>query len=191
MATGKWNQVAKLESADPSLDYFGWEVAIADERIAVTVPRVSGPTGQVHVYQRNASGQWQPETILTPVGGQDDDFFGGSVAISGPYIVVGALRDNVRANGAGAVYVFERSGAGDWTQVDLLYSNSSETNQAFGAAVAIDDGSALIGAPGDPTNGASAGAAYFFEHSSSGRASGCRTSTTATARILHSRETRW
>jgi len=117
------------------------------------------------------------------------DTLGAAIAVSadGSTLAVGAPQEassttgigggqpNDLAAGAGAVYVFARSGA-TWSQQAYIKAFNAEANDLFGSAVALSgDGATLaVGAPrecsnatgvnGDQTNnGASAaGAAYLF-----------------------------
>lgn len=125
--------------------------------------------------------------------GQRDEF-GTSIDLSGDTLVVGAPKEDSGATGidgnqsdnsvadAGAVYVFVR-GASGWTQqaylkapdVTYIASLGDLTGDHFGASVAIDGDTIVVGAPwedsasvlvgGDPTDNSAprAGAAYVFE----------------------------
>ena len=74
------------------------------------------------------------------------DFFGGSVAISGDTVIVGAYFNDVGANAnQGSVYIFTRS-ADVWTQQEKLTAGDGAANDLFGFSVAIDGDTALIGA---------------------------------------------
>src|SRR6185295_13133566 len=65
---------------------------------------------------------------------------------------------------AGAAYVFVRSGA-SWTQQARLTAADAEGGNAFGAAVALVDDTALIGSPFDSPVGAASGSTYVFARS--------------------------
>ncbi len=116
------------------------------------------------------------------------DQFGSSVAISGDTIVVGALAEGSNAIGvngdqtdnsafgAGAVYVFVRSGA-TWVQQAYLKASNSGAYDDFGWSVAISGDTIVVGAPGEDSNATGvngneadnsvsfAGAAYVFVRS--------------------------
>lgn len=170
-----------------------------------TLNGVTGPTdsttaqdsGAAYVYTRSGS-TWsyqsylKPGNIVTPLM-----FFGSAVAVDGNTIVVGAPGEqsaffgvqngptgptNVDASGAGAGYVFTRSGNA-WTQEAFLKGANTESNDAFGTSVALKGNAIVIGAISEqssstgivesPIGGAgwpnndlfSAGAAYLFERS--------------------------
>lgn len=88
-------------------------------------------------------------------GGMDDRF-GGSVAISGKTMVVGAPG----AGAGGAVYVFKRprDGWANGTENATLTASDAADDDGFGAAVAIDGDTIVVGAPFDGN-----GSAYVFE----------------------------
>ena len=63
---------------------------------------------------------------------------------------------------AGAAYVFERDGE-DWTQTAKLIADDGTEGDSFGWSVALEDGTALVGARRtDEPNGEDGGAAYLF-----------------------------
>ena len=121
-----------------------------------------------------------------------DDFFGQSVSLSddGSTLAVGASfeassatgingsqTDNT-ASGAGAVYVFTRSGT-TWSQQAYLKASNTEGDDRFGITVSLSgDGNTLaVGAPSEDSNAtgingdqadnskSSAGAVYVFTRS--------------------------
>jgi len=66
------------------------------------------------------------------------------------------------------VYAFEPSGDG-WTQTTAIQPTDGEAEGGFGAAVAVADGVAVVGAPRETANGRTgAGAAYVVERTSDG-----------------------
>lgn len=92
---------------------------------------------------------------------------GRSVAIDGDFVLVGAPGDSVRGSGAGAVHVFRRS-AGVWAFEETIRPPGTLAGDSFGEAVAVSNGVALIGAPGDDNVGSGAGLVYVFAHGSTG-----------------------
>lgn len=96
--------------------------------------------------------------------------FGCALAISGDTLVVGSRDESSNASGvngnqsdaslrgAGAVYVFVRSGT-TWRQEAYLKGGSLAPNEAFGTSVAISGDTIAVGAPGELSN---AGAVRIF-----------------------------
>lgn len=103
------------------------------------------------------------------------DFFGGSVAISGDYAIVGAPFEDHNATGgsalegAGSAYIFKIN-AGTWTQVQKIVASDREANDQFGYSVAISGDYAIVGASRESHNAAGgaylevAGSAYIFKN---------------------------
>jgi hypothetical protein len=117
------------------------------------------------------------------------DLFGCSVALSGDTLAVGALGESSgavgvnpsggqadnSALGAGAVYVFVRTGT-TWTQQAYLKASNTDALDHFGSSIALSGGTLAVGAPReasaavgvDPPGGQAdnsaglAGAVYVF-----------------------------
>ncbi|MFT3746494.1 MAG: carboxypeptidase regulatory-like domain-containing protein [Pyrinomonadaceae bacterium] len=90
------------------------------------------------------------------------DQFGGSVAISGTTVIVGANGGAATASGAGAAYVYVLSN-GAWTLQQKLTANDGEADDAFGTYVAISGDTAVVGAYGDRVGtNVNQGSAYVF-----------------------------
>ena len=96
--------------------------------------------------------------------GDNGDWFGRRVSISGKYAIAGVLHDN---NDRGSAYVFERS-ATDWIQQAKLTATSPATGDQFGCSVSISGDNAIVGADRNDYNGPWSGSAYIFEHTNTG-----------------------
>ena len=159
----------KASNADPN-DQFSFRVALDGNTAAVSAPFESSTdagnpddnsllgSGAVYVFVRDAMGQWSEQAILKASNADAEDLFGFSVAISGDTIVVGApLEDsnsrvinvgqerNDFAN-HGAAYVFERDGAGLWTETTYLKPTNANLFSQFGFSVDIDGETIAVGA---------------------------------------------
>jgi hypothetical protein len=90
------------------------------------------------------------------------DAFGFSVAVQGDTLVVGAL---AQSNGAGAAYVYQRTGD-TWNQTAKLVPTDSAIGDSFGQSVAIDGDTIAVGAPEATIgNNVGQGAVYTFTRS--------------------------
>ncbi|MCZ6612879.1 MAG: FG-GAP repeat protein, partial [Planctomycetota bacterium] len=100
------------------------------------------------------------DTRLAASDADPFDSLGYAVAVSGDTAVVGAFWDNENGNDAGAAYVFGHH-TRNWVQTQKLLASDGQggiSGDQFGAAVAIDGLTAVIGAYAvDP-----GGAAYVF-----------------------------
>ena len=147
-----WVEEAIVVSSSLSAeDVFGADVALtADGSIlAVGVLRdPAGPdvTGQVVVFHYDGA-SWVEEAVLAASDSTANNRFGNALALEGDYLIVGAPSANTAASTAGAVYIFKRLGVGNWEQQGVFIAEGAAVGDQFGAAVALDTGRALIGAP--------------------------------------------
>ena len=108
-------------------------------------------------------------TKLISNDGTLNDNLGGSVAISGNYVIVGAVNGKSNNTSSGAAYIFEKTGSGNWVQKAKLVASDATNLAKFGSSVAILGDLAVIGAPGASDSGYSnAGAAYLFQRNGAG-----------------------
>jgi hypothetical protein len=87
-----------------------------------------------------------PEQKVIASDGEDEDYFGYSVALSGDTALVGAYRDDVGAyREQGSAYVFTRSGT-TWSEQAQLTASDHAYRGRFGVSVALSGDTALVGA---------------------------------------------
>jgi uncharacterized repeat protein (TIGR01451 family) len=155
-----WGEGVPVQSGAAG-DRFGVSVALRGDHLAV------GATAGNAVFLFRQSGNgWVPESpprLAPPNGGRGDDF-GFAVALSDDTLAVGAPGDGDRGSLAGAVYVFQRSGAG-WSLRQKLLADDSQAADRFGSAVALDGDTLVVGAPfaDDLLHRLNFGRAYVFE----------------------------
>ncbi|MFP5441489.1 MAG: beta strand repeat-containing protein, partial [Gammaproteobacteria bacterium] len=162
-----WSQVAFYKAPTPAADaFFGARVALAADgnTLAVAATGEGSSAGVVYVYPRTAGG-WQP--LQATIQGSNtgaQDMFGNWLALSadGDTLAVGAPgeasasgadpADN-SAPGAGAAYVFTRSGS-SWSEQAYLKAGSPDAADMFGISVALAaDGNTLaVGGSGESSN---------------------------------------
>jgi hypothetical protein len=148
-------------------------------------------SGAAYVFVRSGT-SWSQQAYLKASNAEEDDQFGQSVAISGETVVVGAVGERSNAtgvngdqsdnsiSGAGAAYVFVRSGT-SWSQQAYLKASNTlaidiDNPEQFGFSVAISGETVVVGAPYEHNNATgvngngynrdetanSSGAAYVF-----------------------------
>lgn len=184
------------------MDHFGYAIALDGDTLVVGandedsnatgVNGVQGnnsaeDSGAVYVFVR--SGQtWVQQAYLKASNTGAYDSFGGSVAISGDTLVVGAREEDSSATGvngsqgnndkpnSGAAYVFVRNGT-TWSQQAYLKASNTETGNWFGNTVAIDGDTIAVSSVWEDssatgvnsgvynTNSLQSGAAYVFVRS--------------------------
>jgi hypothetical protein len=163
-------EIAKLMTSDREADDdFGLSVAVGGNWALVGAPGkddLGVNAGAVYVFRFNGTA-WVQEAKLTASDGASGNYFGGSVAISGDYAVVGAVRGRTGATlNTGAAYVFHYDGA-NWTQQAKLTASDAANSNNFACAVATNGSLTVIGSWGDDALGYDAGAAYVFTRSGS------------------------
>lgn len=136
------------------LQEFGAAVSTDGTNVLVGAPgfRDGGSqTGAAYVFDA-ATGL--RKAVLLPDA--PDEWFADAVGISGPNAIVGAAR----GGSAGVAYVFDVSTG---VQRTKLFPSDANDDKRFGASVAIDGGTAIVGAPLDDAGVSfGAGAAYLF-----------------------------
>lgn len=145
-----WNLRASLLAGEGvTYDRFGEAVDIEGDTAVVGVPNleVNGHFGQGAAYVFTRSGAaWLPQQKLIAGDGATDDCFGQAVAISGDSILIGAPGASVGSGtDQGAAYIFTRSGS-LWSEQRKLSATGGGTNDQFGASVALERDSAVVGA---------------------------------------------
>jgi hypothetical protein len=126
---------------------FGWSVAISGDVIVVGAPGDSSERGAAYVFEHTGT-VWTQTRKLTASDASSFDYFGRAAAVSGANIVVGAPGADLSSMNAGAAYVFARSG-NNWEETKKLLPPTPLMNGEFGAAVAADTGSIVIGSMSD------------------------------------------
>jgi hypothetical protein len=179
-----WSQQAYLKASNTGAgDRFGYAVAVDGDTIVIgatfessNATGVNGDqsnngafaSGAVYVFVRSGT-NWTQQAYLKASNTGAGDQFGGSVAISGDTIVVGAMaedsstggvnsdQDNNSAVDAGAAYVFVRSGT-NWSQQAYLKAFNPEGGgnyyptpipDNFGISVRVSGDTVVVGAPGE------------------------------------------
>ena len=168
-------EVAKLTNSDPPPnDNFGSSVAIDGNAIVVGVSYDNdggSSCGSAYVFRTTDGGATYVEIAKLKASEIicASDYFGGSVAISGGTVVVGAHQDDDDGSMSGSAYVFRTAdGGATYAQVAKLTASDAASDDRFGASVAIDGGTIVVGAYGDDDDGSYSGSAYVFRTTDGG-----------------------
>lgn len=152
-----WTEQAKLTANDGVA--MGTSVAISGNRIIVGAAADRNSSGAAYIFVRNGS-VWTQEARLTDNEPNGSDFFGTSVGISGDTVIIGAKFDQIGSvTGPGSAFVFARNGS-NWIQQAHLSPSDGMRADQFGASVAIEGDTVIVGAIGGQLN--SIGGAYIF-----------------------------
>ncbi|MEN9577113.1 MAG: hypothetical protein RJA70_122 [Pseudomonadota bacterium] len=174
-----WTQQAYIKASNAGQqDYFGGSVALSGNTLAVGAygedsnatgiagnqsNNIAPSSGAVYVFVRSGSSAWSQQAYIKASNAEASDLFGGSVAVDGDTLAVGANREssnatvvggdqtNNSASGSGAVYLFKRSGS-TWSQQAYIKASNAEAEDQFGIAVALDGDTLAVGAEGEDSN---------------------------------------
>jgi uncharacterized repeat protein (TIGR02543 family) len=179
-----WSQQAYLKASYNQAG-IGNSIAVSGDTIVAGTPGEDNLSGAAYVFVRNAT-IWSQQAHIMASNAEAGDRFGGSVAVSGDTIAVGAYNEKSSATGvngnqadnsasfAGAAYVFVRNGATWSQQAYLKASNTDFVGDMFGRSVAVSGDTVVVGAYGEASNAtgvngnqadnsaSSSGAAYVF-----------------------------
>lgn len=150
---GSWHETAELEvPGTVAYDEFGGSVAVSGDTIVVGSQQ-HGLSGNAYVFTKTAKGWEQPVDLFEP-DPTGMDWFGCSVAVSGPVIAVGA--DGHR--GGGRVYMFTLRSA-RWALATELKASGSAPDGWFGDSVSLSGETVAVGAE---NRASGAGRVYVF-----------------------------
>ena len=191
---GGWasdTQTAKLTAYDGVAgDRFGESVAVSGDTVVVGAREddigANVDQGSAYVFVEPEGG-WVSSTETAKLTASDGggapfgNFFGGSVAVSGDTVAVGAYRDTVGTRIVqGSAYVFVEPGGG-WvssTETAKLTASDGAVADLFGFSVAVSEDTVVVGARGD---NAGQGSAYVFVEPVGGWASDTQTAKLTTS----------
>jgi len=174
-------QEAYVKASNTNLnDFMGVSVALSGDGNTIVVgarneDSIVATSGAAYVFVRS-SGAWEEQALLKASNADGNDRFGTAVTISedGNTIAVGAYNEasagrGIGANesddtaaGAGAVYVFTRTGT-NWTQREYIKASNTMPGDNFGQALSLSgDGNTLaVGAYDEDSSGMGVGGAQL------------------------------
>ena len=152
--------VATLVNPAPSeIDSFGTSVSLSGDLAIVGAPVGQFGDGGVYTYDANTG------ALITTLENPGSLFgaFGDSVAISQGLLVVGASQNNVSGSYVGSVYIF------DLATGELLHTlNNPRPGELFrfGSALAVSNGTLVVGSYDNGSIGEDGGIAYVYDTAS-------------------------
>jgi hypothetical protein len=144
-----WIEEDELTAPTYFPPFFGWDVAVSDATVLVAAPSFTGPeAGMVHVFTHDSSSQtWGEEAQITSNDPVPGAFFGGSVAMDGSTVVVGApsfLYPYMRLmDSPGWAYVFRLNQDNFWVEDTLPLPAAN----GLGNSVDVYGNTVVVGAP--------------------------------------------
>jgi hypothetical protein len=141
-------------------DLFGYSMAaMGNDRVLISAPfdnTGAEDAGAVYLFSTNGT---LLRTFANPTPAYGDQFGYSITAVGSDRVLIGALYDNTGAPYAGAAYLFRTNG----TLLTTFTNPTPALQDLFGISVAsVGSDRVLIGAHGDDTGAANAGAAYLF-----------------------------
>ena len=169
-----WTQQNKILASDAAFqDYFGCAVSLNSTATVALISAYSDDdngltnTGSVYYYTRSGT-VWTQQQKFYAGDPKANACFGESIAMNkdGTLAYISS-RDTVKGTGAGAVYIFRRSGD-VWTQQQKLTPDYIKEADYFGSSVAMNaDGTYVaIGAGDDDEAGDNFGGVYVYSYPS-------------------------
>ena len=159
-----WVEEGKVTAGDGAAeDFFGQSVSLSGDAALVGAYQdddAGSRSGSAYVFVRTGA-VWSQQAKLTASDAEAEDWFGYAVSISGDTALVGAPWEDEVNWGAGAAYVFVRTGA-VWSQQAKLMASDATGDEAVGYSVSLFGDTALVGAPLDKHSGAQPGSAHVF-----------------------------
>ena len=144
-----WSRTATLTASDGNGgDVFGYSLDISGSTVVVGAYGNDSFKGAAYVFEKPATGwggNMTQEAKLVAPDAAVNDFFGGSVAIDGDTIVIGANGADAQGEESGSAYVSTRS-ATKWREPEKLTPMNGIVNGNFGYAVDIGRERIVIGA---------------------------------------------
>ncbi len=158
---GTGEQIAKLLPDDGAAhSWFGTDVAIGDGVVLIGAFADSGNgTGSGSAYLFDI-GTGEQIGKLFAEDGEDNDEFGGAVALNGQIAYIGTRRDDDLGTTSGSVYVFD---IGTGEQIGKLLADDGDEFSGFGNDVAVSGNIIVVGSDSDDDRGTSTGSAYVFD----------------------------
>ncbi|MFQ5679016.1 MAG: choice-of-anchor B family protein [Gemmatimonadota bacterium] len=159
---GEWREAAQLTAPDGyDNDHFGRAIVPAGPTLLVGATSVDEGRGAVYVFQKNASGNWEPAGKVQPEDLSPNEYFGREAGSDGKVALFAAwAKDEAR----GAVYALSPDASGGWT-VAKLAAEEGEPGDWFGTGLAVRGDLAVIGAL---SHAKQTGAAYIFRRDATG-----------------------
>ena len=143
--TGEWVETQQLSSpGQEAEDRFGLALDLDGDQLAVGASWADDERGEVHIYERDVTGEWiHVAEVLNPTGGGGDQF-GFDVALDGDRLLVGEYHADGVFVDSGAVHFFSRT-AGEWSLDESFGGDALGGFAEFGVSVDLMDDVAMAG----------------------------------------------
>jgi len=158
-----FQELQKVQASSRGLnDNFGSSVALSQDYIAVGSPNndnIADDAGMAYLFKRES------DTNVTQLdsfsNANEADNFGNSIDIDHNLILVGALKDDTKANNSGAAYVYKISDD-KAVKVKKLTPSNLKSGDYFGSSVAVCGTKMVVGAYLSDASVENGGSVYSF-----------------------------
>jgi hypothetical protein len=160
-------ELGKVVASDGgSVDEFGWSVDLEGDIAIIGARRDddSAPNGGA-AYLFDISDPANPVELskVSASMGDQNDYFGFEVALSGNTAAVGAIFDDDLGLDSGAVYIYDITDLANPAMVKKLLASDGDATDDFGWSVAMQGDTLLVGSRTDDDIHPGAGSAYLFD----------------------------
>jgi len=143
-----WVEEQKLVAPDAeSSDKFGLAVSVYGDTAVIGTPfddDSGNNAGSAYIFSYDGY-EWVFEQKLLASDGDEYDYFGGSVSVSGSVVVIGAYSDDDSGTYAGSAFVYRFDGQ-TWNEEAKLLGSDVASGDHFGSAVSIYEDTVVVGA---------------------------------------------
>ena len=160
--------------ASTANEQFGRAVMIEGETLAISAKiDPSDELGSVFIFEPEdvCPFGWQEIIeISAPDAPANDDSFGSYMAMSGDTLAVGAPKYYGGASNTGSVFIYERDlgGTDNWGLSKVISDSLRQSDDRFGAGIALKGNRLAIGAPKDDDLGSNTGSVFIYERNQGG-----------------------
>ncbi len=107
----EWSETGRITSSGGSPTNFGRHAIVLQEDLALIgdlgADIQDNSEGAAFLFRRSEDGAWAEEAKLVASDGEEFDWFGGAVALSERFVLVGAFGDDGLGSQTGAAYAFD------------------------------------------------------------------------------------
>ena len=145
----------ELNASDGAADdFFGGSVSLSGNTALISAngdDDNGSSSGSAYLFRNldTATGTVNESVKLLPSDGAEDDFFGGSVSLSGNAGLIGAIEDNyLNFGSSGSAYIFRNldTATGTVNESAKLLPSDGAGGDGFGGSVSLSGNTGLIGA---------------------------------------------
>ena len=180
-----WSEIQIISASDYAIgSSFGSSVSINKLSSVIVVGAEDegdsnvGNAGCAYIFNSDGNDHFSQTQKIVASTRKRFAEFGHSIAMYGNYLIVGANGEPNTDKSciyAGAAYIFEKEGTGNWTEKSRIsVADDADEYDYFGISVSIDSNFAIVGACGECTDASGdnckslAGAVYIYQNDSSG-----------------------